>query len=44
MSLDVDDRVLLHAQLFDSLDLLLQWLSETGTLFSFLLFSQLNRL
>ena len=28
MSLDGNDRVLLHAQLFDTLDLCLQWLSE----------------
>lgn len=28
MSLDIDDRILLHAQLFDTLDLFLQWLSE----------------
>lgn len=29
MSLDPDDRIRLHSELFDTLDLFLQWLSET---------------
>jgi hypothetical protein len=29
MSLDPDDRIRLHSELFDTLDLFLQWLAET---------------